>query len=277
MRQACKDLQCIFSAMRSFLEVLEAIRSQRFFPDRTRSGMIAPAAMTPAGAPTAPLPPVVPMQSANIAASTAAPGTPLPSTHAACVEAETNGSWLLSEANQSELDKLEGVAKVSTENFLRPDEAMLAGEYSREHLPCVQDSEAHFLVRANEYGVPAAFVQRLRQQGVSTLGHLAFAGFRPGSEFEERQFDQWATVRLTMGASAALRRLHFESEIVVTSTIRASVESADTGAPKPIPLQRKMLVRPAALAVPGIEIHGAGEPSHALLDEVSAQFEARAS
>ena len=44
----------------------------------------------------------------------------------------------------------------------------------------IQDSEAHFQNRAAEYGLPEEFVTRLRAQGVSTLGHLAFAIFRPG-------------------------------------------------------------------------------------------------
>ena len=57
----------------------------------------------------------------------------------------------------------------------------------------IQDSEAHFQNRAAEYGLPEEFVTRLRAQGVSTLGHLAFAIFRPGSEFEERAFNDWAT------------------------------------------------------------------------------------
>ena len=57
----------------------------------------------------------------------------------------------------------------------------------------IQDSETHFQNRAAEYGLPEEFVTRLRAQGVSTLGHLAFAIFRPGSEFEERAFNDWAT------------------------------------------------------------------------------------
>ena len=47
----------ITTALRSFNGVLEAIRSQMFQPDRTRSGMITPARATPAGAPATPLPP----------------------------------------------------------------------------------------------------------------------------------------------------------------------------------------------------------------------------
>ena len=108
----------------------------------------------------------------------------------------------------------------------------------------IQDSEAHFVARATEYGLPWSFLDRLKAQGVSTLGHLAFALFRPGSEFEERAFNDWAAdikngVPLPMGAAAALRRLHVESEVVLTSTIRASVESPDPGTPKTVPFAEK--------------------------------------
>ena len=145
----------------------------------------------------------------------------------------------------------------------------------------IQDSEAHFASRALEYGLHAAFLNRLKDQGISTLGHLAFAVFRPGAEFEEKAFNDWATdvnegVPLAMGAAAALRRLHFESEVVLTSTIRASVETPETGTPKPVPFAEKAARLDELRArFTGLNIHGAGEPSHALLDEACAQFETR--
>ena len=37
----------------------------------------------------------------------------------------------------------------------------------------LMDSEAHFESRANEYGVPAAFLQVLRREGITTVGPLA--------------------------------------------------------------------------------------------------------
>ena len=43
------------------------------------------------------------------------------------------------------------------------------------------DSEAHFEARANEYGVPPAFLQALRREGITTVGHLAFLGLEPNS------------------------------------------------------------------------------------------------
>ena len=128
---------------------------------------------------------------------------------------------------------------------------------------------------------PMLFLARLRDQGVTTLGHLAFAVFRPGTEFEERAFNEWATdvnngVPLAMGAAAALRRLHFESEVVLTSTIRASVEAPDAGTPRPVPFAEKTAKMDEIRGrFTGLNIHGTGEPSHALLDEVCSQYESR--
>lgn len=143
------------------------------------------------------------------------------------------------------------------------------------------DSEAHFELRANEYGVPGAFLQALRREGITTVGHLAFAVFRPGAEFNERDFDNWAqgvsnNVPLTMGVAAAVRRLHYECEVIMTSTIRSTVETPDTSTPKAIPFAEKNArMDQIRLRLQGLKIVGAGEPSHSLLDECAHQFETR--
>ena len=103
------------------------------------------------------------------------------------------------------------------------------------------DSEAHFEARANEYGVPQAFLQALRREGITTVGHLAFAVFRPGAEFNEGEFAQNVNnfQPLTIGAAAAVRRLHYECEVIITSTIRSTVETSDSSTPKAIPFAEK--------------------------------------
>ena len=142
------------------------------------------------------------------------------------------------------------------------------------------DSEAHFTSRASEYGVPADFILRLRNLGITTLGHLAFAVFRLGAEFEERAFDDWTAdvnggTPLAMGPAAAIRRLHFESEVVITSTVRSSVEAVDA-TPRPVPIAEKNArLEQLRTRFQGLNIHGAGEPSHCLLDECCSQFESR--
>lgn len=143
------------------------------------------------------------------------------------------------------------------------------------------DSEAHFASRATEYGVPRPLLQQLQRNGIRTLASLAFAVFRPGADFNDAQFDAWATnvnlgVAPTMGEMSALRRLHFESEIIITASLRANVESPDVATPKPIPFaERATRLEQLRQRLGGISIRGQSEPSHALLDECCSQFEAR--
>lgn len=142
------------------------------------------------------------------------------------------------------------------------------------------DSEAHFASRASDYGVPNEFMRNLSRNGITTLGHLAFAVFRPGAEFEEAAFDQWVTdmnggVPLAMGPAAAMRRLHFEAEVVITSSVRSSVEATDA-VPRPVPIAEKNArLEQLRNRFQGLNIHGTGKPSHCLLDECCAQFESR--
>lgn len=143
------------------------------------------------------------------------------------------------------------------------------------------DSTAHFEERARAYQLPEQLLTELRNNGIRTLGHLAFAIFRPGSEFDENVFNQWARdlnqgVAPTMGALAALRRLHFESEVVLTAALKASVETVEPGTPKAIPVaERSARLDALRTRLVGVNISGVGEPSHALIDECCHQYETR--
>ena len=101
------------------------------------------------------------------------------------------------------------------------------------------DSKAHFAARAAEYNVPADAITNLTAAGIETLGQLAFSFSRPGQEYSDADFTTWLTtvmggVAPTMGASAAIRRLHFESEVIVTASLKAMVENpaSDSAQPK---------------------------------------------
>ena len=80
------------SALRSFDAVLAAIREKTFQPDKTRSGMITPAGVTPAGAPVTPFPTAV----AGTAMGAQAPSTLVPTQQHEDKESE-NGWEALSE------------------------------------------------------------------------------------------------------------------------------------------------------------------------------------
>lgn len=81
-----------------------------------------------------------------------------------------------------------------------------------------------------------------------------------------------------MGAIiAAARRLHFEAEIVLTATLRSSVEQpSDASTPKPLPhAERTARMNQLKGQFPGLNLSGLNEPAQALLDECVFQFENR--
>lgn len=138
------------------------------------------------------------------------------------------------------------------------------------------DSKPRFRARAKESNLSDAFIQLLIDKSISTFGQLAFAVFRPGADFDEAEFNAWAA-RVNdgnapaLGELASLRRLHFESEIVATAVLRASVETADQQTSKPPPVvERAARLMELNNRLQGLNIQGS---SHSLLDETCFQYE----
>lgn len=147
----------------------------------------------------------------------------------------------------------------------------------------LSESEAHFAERAKEYALPDGLLQNLRDAGIKTLGNLAFAFSRPGQEFAETDFEAWVKslagdgAEPNIGAMAALRRLHFEAEVVVTASLKALVEQPSSSeTTKTIPYaERVVRMERLKAALQGIVIEGHSEPSQALLDECCHQYDQR--
>ena len=149
-------------------------------------------------------------------------------------------------------------------------------------MAALPDSMAYFNARAAEYQVPEELMAALQAAGVRTMAHMAFSIARPGQEFDEEKFDDWLRavnggVMPTLGAVAAVRRLHFEAEIVVTSVLRSSVDQpSESSAPKPLPYaERTARMRQLRGQFPGLNVDGLNEPAQALLDECVFQYENR--
>ena len=149
-------------------------------------------------------------------------------------------------------------------------------------MAALPDSTAYFNARAAEYQVPNDLLVALQAAGVRTMAHMAFSIARPGQEFDEGKFDDWLRVvnggvMPTLGAVAAVRRLHFEAEIVVTSILRSSVgQPSESSAPKPLPhAERTARMRQLQGQFPGLNLVGLNEPAQALLDECVFQYEHR--
>ena len=130
------------------------------------------------------------------------------------------------------------------------------------------DSQAHFLARAKEYSVPDDLIDNMKVAGVSTMAHLAFAFVRPGQDFDEDKFDQWAKT-VNLGVAPTLGAL--------ASTLKSSVEQPlDGSTPKPLPFaERTARLDAIRRQCPGLSIDGLHEPSQALLDECVHQYDMR--
>ena len=147
----------------------------------------------------------------------------------------------------------------------------------------LSESEAHFAERAKEYAVPEVLFQAMCGAGIKTLGNLAFAFSRPGQKFSENDFEQWiknlvgAGPEPNIGGVAALRRLHFEAEVVVTATLKALVEQpSDSQTAKSIPYaERVVRMDRLKASLQGIVIEGHSEPSQLLLDGCCQQYDQR--
>ena len=144
------------------------------------------------------------------------------------------------------------------------------------------DGAAYFNARAKEVGVSDEMLTRLSASGITTMAHLAFAVNRPGQDFDEQRFDTWLAqvngANPSLGMAAAVRRLHFEAEIVLTSTLRATVDhpATESSAPKSIPFaERTARMNQIRNTFPGLNLDGPNEPAQALLDEVAHQYETR--
>ena len=79
----------------------------------------------------------------------------------------------------------------------------------------------------------------------------------------------------TLGAAATVRRLHFEAEIVLTASFKASIEQPDRDG-EPLPYAERT-ARMATLQgqLPGLNLDGINEPSLALVDECVRQYDSR--
>ena len=139
----------------------------------------------------------------------------------------------------------------------------------------IQDSKAHFQARVSEYGLDDPTIRLLETNGITTMSHLAFAISRPGQEVDETKFNAWVAelnggAPMTMGLTAGLRRLHFESEIILTSVLKASVEepASESSAPKATPVaERTARLKQMRTNLPGVIIASDTEPAYSLVDE----------
>ena len=145
------------------------------------------------------------------------------------------------------------------------------------HMSTVE-SEAAFASRALSIGLRPEVLKLLKDGGLDTFGKFAYSSsYTPGSSDEKPFVDLLTTVMgrdPTVQEVAVLRRLYFESHALSVADLRTRVESREEDLPKKMPApERASRLEAQRLALVGINISGANEPSNALVDRCVQMME----
>lgn len=142
----------------------------------------------------------------------------------------------------------------------------------------IVDSKAHFSKRCTEIGMSARALASLTTNGYETIGMLAFAIGQPGVALVDDAIQAFA--RNTFGAGAAmsdvtaLKRMVFESHTMVLAQLREQVSNPEAASTRKLPaVEREAKMRILRARLSGVVVEHQLEPSHALLDIFSQQWE----
>ena len=116
--------------------------------------------------------------------------------------------------------------------------------------------------------------------GYTNLGQLAFASGQPGQPLNEAEFQRFAQNVLgglaTLADTSTLKRLVFEGQTVLLAQLRDQVVNPDAATTRRLPaIERSTKMQNLKARLMGVVIEKALEPSHALLDAVAQQWEAK--
>lgn len=136
------------------------------------------------------------------------------------------------------------------------------------------ESNAAFTQRCNEIDDTGQFATALAGQNISTFSGMAFSLGTPQAPPSDQQFNTLSQAVFgagaTLGQTAMLRRLHFESTTLMIASVKQKVDSeaADKAdSVKRIPMaEKRHRLEQQERRLAGIKICGELEPSHQLLD-----------
>lgn len=136
----------------------------------------------------------------------------------------------------------------------------------------ILDSVATFGKQAKNASLPDDWVNALKTNGVDTLGKLSYAVTIPGTAVTDQAVRDFTNsvrpgVNPTIAASAALKRLIFESQTFAVAALKAAVHSTESEAPKKLAApERQVRLNKLKTDYPGLDISGPLEPAHSLYD-----------
>ena len=139
------------------------------------------------------------------------------------------------------------------------------------------DSTAQFDQRCSEVGLSRGATDRLRRAGINTLGVLAYSHGQPGQAISDDAFSTWARDSIdnaiSLGDLAMIKRLLFESHMLVLASLKEQITTPDAVANRKVPAsERDAKMANIRTTLVGLNLEGANEPGHSLLDMGSQIF-----
>jgi hypothetical protein len=140
------------------------------------------------------------------------------------------------------------------------------------------ESEAAFTNRATAIGVSDVVIAAIKAGGVATFGTFAFCcPYVPGTPDEEpfkRAMEAVLGREPTIGESAHLRRLYYESHALALADMKTRVDRSENDEPKALPApEREVRLRDQKTRLVGLVITPATQPSNSLVDRCCQQLE----
>ena len=141
------------------------------------------------------------------------------------------------------------------------------------------DSEARFQSRALEVGMSDGVRQALRDGGIRTMSHLAFAIGQPNQPLTNDEVGAFLRTLLAREATlqevALIKRITFEAQTYLVAFSRQGVEQQDDTLPKKIPFFAERQTRMDALKtrLTGVAIKGELEPAHVVLERACQMYD----
>ena len=138
------------------------------------------------------------------------------------------------------------------------------------------DSSAHLNRRCKELELSESCSVALEGLGLTSLGRLAYAVGSPSESASEAQYQAWFEEHLpstSIGDRSIVKRLVTEAQTIVCAELREQVTSnLDAATVRKVPeAEREARMSELRRKLVGLQLEGANEPSHHLLDLCAAQ------
>ena len=117
----------------------------------------------------------------------------------------------------------------------------------------------------------------MHRAGIITLGVLAYSHGQPGQAISDDSFNAWGRDNIdnamSLGDQAMIKRLLFEAHMLVLASLKEQVTTPDAAAHHKVPAsERESKMANIKTTLVGLNLEGANEPGHTLLDACAQMF-----